>query len=503
MQWLIKFKDSFLSVIPLVFIALILYFTGLVKLETNQLILFSICSAFVIVGMTIFGQGVDNSISVIGEYVGSSITKRKSIILIIFLFLLLGTFITLAEPDISVLASQIPIDSWVFILCVGIGSGILMVVGVLRILFEKSLKIWLLAFYGLVFAIACIVDKSFLPLSFDAGGVSAGPMTVPFIMAIGIGIASSRAGRSNSDCFGLTALCSLGPILTVMILSLFLDKNQLSYSLTNYDSNPDIVMSFVNAFGPAARDVAVSLVPILVFFIVYELIFIKLPRKTMLKIIVGLIYTYIGLVLFMMAVNAGFISTAYFIGTGLGGNQYAGYLLPLIGLAFGLFTVLAEPAVPVLVGQIRNVSDGVIKKSSIYLALSIGVGLAVCLSMLRIYYRFDLMYYLVPGYIIALALTFFSPNIYTAIAFDSGGVASGAMNAAFVLPFAIGACYAVNGNADRIMSDALGIVAMVTLAPIITIQLVGIFAVQKQNIILRKARESVFESDDNQIIHFE
>jgi len=503
MQWLVKFKESLLSIIPIVIIILVLHFTSLVTLSNNELILFSVSAVLVVIGLAIFGQGVDHSISPIGEYVGASITKTKSIALIIIVFFLLGTFIVVAEPDVLVLAEQIPISNWVFIIVVGVGAGVLMVIGVLRILFEKSLKVYIYILYGFVFMVACLVDKSFIPLAFDSGGVSAGPMTVPFILALGIGIASSRHGKSNSDCFGLTALCSLGPVISVMILSLFIDKDQLVYSGMVINENPDIVSIFMSTFVNAFGDVALSLVPIFVFFLIYDLIVIKLPIKTLLKLLVGLVYTYFGLVIFLAAINGGFLSVGYLIGEGIGSNENFAVLLPIVGLCFGLFTVLAEPSVPVLVGQIKNVSDGVIKKSSVYIALSLGVSIAVCLSMVRIIYKFDLLYYLIPGYIIAIALTFITPDLYTSIAFDSGGVASGAMNAAFIVPLATGACYAINGNYDRVMSDAFGVVAMVTLAPVISIQLLGIISVTKQTLALKQARQRIYEENDNQIIHFD
>ncbi len=509
MQILIKLKDAFLSVVPIFLIVMLLNFVGLSPLTSNEIIVFSIAAVLAILGMGFFTLGTDASLSKIGEYVGASITKRKSLVMIVILFFLLGVFITIAEPDISVLASQLPIDKWVFIIFVSLGVGIFMLIGVLRILFQKSLKVWLLGLYGLLFALACLVDGSFLPLSFDAGGVSTGPITVPFILALGIGVASSRAGEHrDSDSFGLTALCSMGPVIMVMILSLLMDKSNLTYTFENPNVGNDIFMQFLKGFGESAFDVALSLVPILVFFLIYQAIFIKLPRKTLIKIIVGLLYTYAGLVAFMAAVEVGFLPIGKQIGMSLGENEYAIWLLPLFGFALGLFTVLAEPAVPILVSQIQNVSDGAIKKRTVFFSLSIGVASAVCLSMIRIYYGFSIMYYLVPGYALALFLTFFVPDIYTAVAFDSGSVASGAMNASFIIPLATGACFVlstIQGNdpSTSIMSNAFGVVAMVTLAPVITVQLVGLNATMQKKAALKVARNRVKEENDAQIIHFE
>ncbi|MFA5282981.1 MAG: DUF1538 domain-containing protein [Bacilli bacterium] len=507
MQWLLKFKDSLLSVLPIFVIVLLLNFTGLSPLSINETIAFSVSCVLIVFGMGLFTNGTETSISKIGEYVGSSITKRKSLILIIFLFFLLGIFITIAEPALSVLAEQVPINKWLFIVCVGLGVGFFLLIGVLRILFRKSLKLWLLAFYGLLFALACLVDKSFIPISFDAGGVATGPLTVPFIMAIGIGISSSRAGEhSDSDSFGLTALCSIGPIITVMIFSMLMDKSQLNYTFELNSIGDNLFQAYLYGFGNAAFQALLSILPIMVFFIIYQAIFIKLPAKTILKILIGLIYTYSGLVVFLTAVQVGFLPIGKSIGMDLGQNGNAMWLLPLIGFFLGLFTVLVEPAVPILISQVQNVSDGAIKKRPIFIALCTGVASAVCLSMVRICFHIPLIYFLVPGYALAMFLSFFVSDIYTAVAFDAGTVASGVMNTTFILPFAVGACYVLNGteqSSSAIMSDAFGIVSLVTLAPIISMQIIGLDSTIKRRIALKNARYRIREENDAQIIHFE
>lgn len=506
MQWLLKFKDSLLSVLPICAIVLLLNFTGLSPLSTNEAIAFSVSCVLIVFGMGLFTNGTETSISKIGEHIGSSITKKKSLILIVFLFFLLGTFITIAEPALSVLAEQIPINKWLFISCVGIGMGFFLLVGVLRILFRKSLKLWLLAFYGLLFALACLVDKSLIPLSFDAGGVATGPLTVPFIMAIGIGISSSRSGEhTDSDSFGLTALCSIGPVITVMIFSLLMDKSQLTYTFDMNTVGDNLFQTYLYGFGNAAIEGLLSILPIVIFFMIYQAIFIKLPAKTIFKIMIGLLYTYFGLVIFLAAVEVGFLPVGKTIGMELGRNENAMWMLPLIGFFLGLFTVLVEPAVPILISQVQNVSDGAIKKRPIFIALCTGVASAVCLSMVRICFHIPLIYFLVPGYALAMFLSFFVSDIYTAVAFDAGTVASGVMNTTFILPFAVGACYVLNGaeqNSSAIMSDAFGVVAMVTLAPIITMQIIGLDSTIKRRIALKSARYRIREENDAQIIHF-
>lgn len=515
-----KLIQAISATIPVTVVVLLLNFIPGVgfDLSVNQLIIFSISVVFVVLGMWLFNIGAESSMSKMGELVGSSLTKKQSMFMLVLIFFLFGLFITIAEPDLTVLAEQVPnIPKILLISVIGVGVGLFIVIGALRILFKKSLKLWLLGFYGLMFGLCLLIDKSYIPLSLDSGGVTTGPITVPFILSVGVGIAASRAGnKSTSDSFGLVAFSSIGPILMVMILALAFRSN-LSYTFTQASLVGEaadaplngylIVDSFVTALLPHGGEfgsllsVLISLSPILLFFIVYELIFIKLPIRYVLSIMFGILVSYIGLVVFMTAISAGFLPIGQKLGLELANGPI--WLLILVGAFLGVAAVLAEPAVHVLTNQIEEISDGSVSKIAVYIALAVGNGIAITLSVLRIYIGldFDILYLVVPGYIIAFALSFFVPDIYTAIAFDSGGVVSGPMNSTFILPFAIGACYTLWGN-EAIMMNAFGTIALVALMPLILIQSLGLSATIKIRARYRIARSRIREEHDEQIIHF-
>lgn len=501
-----KLKSALLSALPALVAVLVCYFTKILKIDQTMLILFLVSSVLIIVGMFLFTIGSDASMTKMGELVGSSITKKRKIIYLILVFFLFGLFITIAEPDLSVLAEQVSINSTVLIFSIGVGVGIFCVVGALRILFNKSLKVWLLSFYGLMFAIACLVPDKFMSISFDSGGVTTGPITVPFILAVGAGLATSRSGKNtNADSFGLLAFSSIGPIITVMILAIiirtpgaYIFKEEVVSNI--WDRMISILLP-ANGKQGVLISVLFSLLPVIIFFSIYNFIFIKLPAKQLLKLLGNTLFVYAGLVLFMTAVEAGFVPIGQQLGMDIakGGQTW---LLILVAAFLGISAAVAEPAVHVLTDQIENISDGSINKYSVLIALAIGNGIAVGLSAIRVMIpSFNILYILVPGYIIAFALSFAVPNIYSAIAFDSGGVISGPMNTSFVLPFSIGACVAF-GNEEHVLTSAFGTVAIVAMMPLISIQLLGLIAVLREKNRMRINRNTIREPFDEQIIHF-
>ncbi|MCQ2793906.1 MAG: DUF1538 domain-containing protein [Bacilli bacterium] len=513
-EWGRTFLNAALSTFPVVIIVAILNWSGLASfndiatLNGNGTWLFISGAILLYFGIAFFSIGTDNAMSKIGEHVGGTMTAHKNLFALVFIVFLLGLFVTIAEPDLSVLAGRLEpaINFFLFIALVGIGVGIFLVIGVLRILLQKSLKVWILAFYALIFALACLVDESFIPLTFDSGGVTTGPVTVPFIIALGVGIATSRAGKSsNADSFGLTAFCSIGPLIVVLIFGLFTPPLEGTVPDYNIVSVGDALL---HSLGTSAMNVTIAMAPVLVFFFIYNAIVIHLPKKEIIRIIVGLVYTYIGLVLFLTGVEGAFTPIADALGQVLMDKDHAQWMLLLVAGLIGLVVVLCEPAVQVLVKQVEQVSDGRIKKRHMLIALSLGIATGVVLAVVRILYGFSLFYYVVPGYIIALALTFAVPDIYVGVAFDSGGVASGPMTSAFILPFAlsIGKAYCVahpDIDAGRyIMTNAFGTVAMVAMMPLIVIQLLGLNATLEEKHIQRVARQRVRVANDNQVIHF-
>lgn len=506
-----KIKDSILSVLPVLVVVFVLHLTNVSPFTNKELIIFGISAVLVIIGMWLFNIGAESSMHKMGELVGSTITKKQKMFLLIIVFFLFGAFITVAEPDLSVLAEQVPgLPNWVLIGAIGVGVGIFLVIGALRILFQKSLKVWLLAFYGLMFALCCLVDYSFIPLSLDSGGVTTGPITVPFILAIGIGIASSRAGnKSDADSFGLVAFSSIGPILVVLILSLIIRQETLVYDVEGLASHvlgDNVISPFVDSligFKGTLFSVALSLLPILIFFIIYELFFIKLSLRKLGGLLLGILFVYVGLVLFLTAVEAGFLP----IGQKLGQNvaDESTILLVGIGALLGLVAVFAEPAVHVLTNQVEIVSEGSVKKIAVLLFIALGNAVAIGLAMLRIKLGFSLLYIIVPGYFLAFLFSFIVPDIYSAIAFDSGGVVSGPMNSTFILPFAIGACFAINGPElaeTAIMTDAFGTIAIVALMPLLMVQILGLTGTIRIANERKIARRRIKDEFDDQIIHF-
>lgn len=473
-----KFKEKFLetlkAVFPIIVIVLLLCFT-IAPVSPGILMAFLIGAVLLIVGMLLFSIGVELSMTPIGERVGTTMTKSRNLPLMILLSFTLGFIITISEPDLQVLAQQVPsVPNMVLILAVAVGVGCFLVIALLRMLFGIALSHMLLFFYILVFALACFVPQDFLSVAFDSGGVTTGPMTVPFIMALGIGISAIRSDKhAADDSFGLVSLCSVGPILAVLILGMIYHPESTAYTAEVLPDAADSVAlwgMFAEGFPTYFKEMAVSLLPIVLFFGIFQLISRDIKKKGIIKILIGLVYTYIGLVLFLTGVNVGFMPAGNYLGQVIAGLPFSWIIVP-IGMVIGYFIVLAEPAVFVLTKQVEEMTSGAISARAMGMSLSVGVSVSLGLAMTRVLTGISIMWFIVPGYAIALLLTFFVPKIFTAIAFDSGGVASGPMTATFLLPFAMGACNALGGN---IITDAFGVVAMVAMTPLITIQVLGL-----------------------------
>lgn len=501
-----KCKEALVSVLPVTLIVVILHMTPLISLTNYELAVFLICSFFLVLGIGLFNLGADLAMTPMGEHVGSGLARSRNLFLLLSVCFVMGLLITVAEPDLSVLASQVAgaINGTALIAFVGIGVGLFLVLAVLKMAFHINLSSLLMFFYMLLFALASLVaigeQSSFLSLAFDSGGVTTGPITVPFIMALGVGIASTLGGKDVSEnSFGLVAMCSVGPILAVMALGLTINGEIPSpFSEEGYSVAVQ-VNGLLHTVVDLAGEVALALGLIVVFFLILQMVFLHLPRKKLGQIAVGLIYTFLGLVVFLAAVTVGFMPVGYRLGTMLGELHPA----LLVGFSFllGLVVVLAEPAVHVLNKQVETITDGTVSKKSMMIALSVGVGISIALSLIRIWCGFSILYYLVPGYFISLGLSFFVPRIYTAIAFDSGGVASGPLTSSFILPFAVGACATIQGP-DSVLGLAFGVVAMVAMTPLITIQLLGFRAVVAQKVRRRIAMRRILDAEDEQIIRF-
>ncbi len=487
-----KISESLSSVLPVTGIVLLLLVT-IVPVPAEMLVAFIVGAVMLIVGMGLFTLGAETAMTPMGQYVGSRITKTRKLPIIVLVSLFVGTMITVSEPDLQVLANQVSsIPSALLIWSVALGVGLLLVVAMLRIIFNIKLKYLLLILYAVVFAVTVFVPDNFLAIAFDSGGVTTGPMTVPFIMALGVGVASIRSDEGGSDSFGLVALCSVGPILAVMLLGIFNDVDTVSvteYSTNISNNSRDIMSLFFEQIPHYALEVAVAVGPIVLFFLVFRLISGGRGSGGLGTVLVGVAYTYIGLIMFLTGVNVGFMPVGNYLGYELASAEYNWILVPL-GMVMGYFIVSAEPAVHVLTKQVEDETSGTVPGKALSLTLSIGVAASIGIAMLRVLTGISILWVIIPGYAIALILSFIVPDIFTSIAFDSGGVASGPMTATFLLPFAVGACTSVGGN---VASDAFGLVALVAMTPLIAIQILGLVYMRKYN---RRAELAQNENTD-------
>lgn len=469
-----KTLESLSAVLPITIIVLIISVV-LVPMEIGTIAMFLVGALMLIIGMGFFQLGAEMSMTPIGEGIGVQISKSEKIIMVILSVFAIGAIITVAEPDLQVLAGQVPdIPSNLLVWTVAIGVGICLTIAVLRILFKVSLSTILMVLYTGIIVLSLIVPSDFVPIAFDSGGATTGPITVPFILALGVGIASIRSDKhASDDSFGLVGISSIGPILAVLLLGLFYDTGSAGYTPTEIASvltTQDVVREFLYALPHYAWEVLVSLLPIVAMFLIFQLISHRYHRKERTRIGIGFVYTYIGLVLFLTGVSVGFAPVGSLLGRNLAASRFRWLLIP-IGMLIGYFIVKAEPAIQVLNHQVESVTQGAISPSAMNNCLSIGVAISVGLAMLRSLTGISIYWIIIPGYIIALVLSRIVPKIFVGIAFDSGGVASGPMTSTFLLPLCIGVCEAVGGN---IMADAFGVVALVAMTPLIAVQMMGV-----------------------------
>ena len=500
-----KIREALLSALPVTVVVYLLSLTPILDLTAVELITFTVGAVLLVLGIGLFSLGADIAMTPMGTQVGSGLSRQRKLGLLCGVCFLLGMLITIAEPDLQVLANQVStvMNGTVLICCVGLGVGAFLVLSILKIVFQRSLSQILMLFYMLLFALSLILvvngNGALLPVAFDSGGVTTGPITVPFIMALGVGIAGVLGDRrSRENSFGLVSLCSVGPVLAVLLLGIF-SSNDLSYAVPDYTVSEDIAGAFASTALHTCKEVAIALGMIVGMFLICCLLFLKLSKRSGRRIALGVVFTYIGLVLFLTGINVGFMPIGFRIGQALARGSKV--FLACFGFVIGVLVVLAEPAIHVLNAQVEDVTGGLVNRKAMMVGLCVGVGSALALSMLRIIYDFSLVYYVVPGYFVSLLLSLFVPPVYTAIAFDSGGVASGPMTSGFLLPLAIGVCVELQGG-EAVLRDAFGMVALVAMAPLITIQLLGFRGIVAEKLGERKAMRRILDADDQQIINF-
>ncbi len=486
-----KFKEAFLAILPISLVVGVLCF-GMAPVSIDVFIMFIFGAIMLVIGMALFTLGTETSMNVMGERIGVYIASHKSIIISTILLIIIGTIVVFAEPDLTVFSQQIHgIPPKLLILTVALGSGILLAIAYFRVVFNIKLKYVLMVLYAIAFILAFFSPKEFWAIAFDSGGVTTGAISVPFIVAIGAGAALIRSDKNaENDSFGLLAICSIGPVLAVLILGLFYNITDVNYSLNSIESietSKDVWEQFSSQIPIYMKEVAMSLLPILIIFILFRVFAFNVPKKEMIKIIIGSIFAYVGLVLFLTGANVGFMPAGSFIGEAIANTGNIWIIIP-IGMILGFCMVKAEPAVVVLVKQISDITDGAISEKLMMFSQEIGLALAIGLSMIRIITGISILWILIPCYVLAFILSFYTPEIFTSIAFDSGGVASGTMTAVFLIPFSIGICNSIGGN---VLTDAFGIVAIAAVVPVICIQLVGLLY---KHII--KNRKEIFNVND-------
>lgn len=461
--------EALLTIVPIVIIVMAL--TVIIPISPSLLISFLLSALMLVVGTGLFTFGADISMLIIGEKIGDKLVRSKNIWLVLFICFVIGTVITIAEPDLRVLADQLTsVSSTLLIIVISVGVGLYMLLSAIRSIFSLDLNKMLFISFVLIFILLLFVPDNFIPVAFDSGGVTTGTISIPFIMTLGIGLTANRTDKkAKESSFGLIALCSTGPILMVMLLGMIYNSN-VSVEASQLINNSFGYNAYISQFIISFKDVLFSISPIVMVFIIYQLLTRDVNKKELRKIVFGIIVIIIGLTLFLTAANVGFMDMGYFIGEYMFNSRYKYLLVPVI-MIMAFFIAIAEPAVKILIDQVEELTEGSISKRSMQWGLSIGVCIAAGLSIIRVFTKTPFLYYAVPGYAICLILMFFVPKTFTAIAFDSGGATGGTLTTTFLLPIAIGACLANNGN---ILTDAFGLAALVSLVPIITIQLIGI-----------------------------
>ena len=501
-----KIQESLSAVLPITGIVLLLSII-LVPVELGTMVMFITGAIMLVIGMGFFQLGAEMSMTPLGEGIGVQVSKARKILLIFFIGFFMGAIITISEPDLQVLAEQVPsIPNYILILTIAVGVGIFLALAILRILFQINLSTILIVLYIVLIGTSFFVSKDFLAVAFDSGGVTTGPMTVPFIMAMGVGLASVRGDRNaSSDSFGLVALSSIGPVLAVLILGGFYKPTKTAYTagaMADVSTTRDVVWEFLVSMPSYIKEVMISLLPVAAVFVMFQFLTHRYKRRQIKRVLVGFAYPYIGLVLFLCGVNVGFAPVGSFMGSGIASESWKWLLVP-IGMLIGYYIVKAEPAIQVLNHQVEGVTNGAVSAKAMNRCLSIGVSVSVGLSMLRVLTGLPIFWIIIPGYVIALVLSRLVPKMFVGIAFDSGGVASGPMTTTFLLPLSIGACNALGGN---IMTDAFGVVALVALTPLIAVQIMGMQYRNKlkkakdaavQDVVTEDAADDIFEFEED------
>ena len=505
-ELLTEIKKSSFSVLPIYVLVLFLCLIKVISLTGFEILSFSLATILVIIGISLFNFGADRAMTPIGKMVGKGLTKQGKVWILLIVVLLFGFFITIAEPDLAVLASQTKsvFSKPLIIISIGVSVGVFLLLAILKIIKKVNLVRILSVLYLVAFSLVALLAyggrENMVALCFDSGGVTTGPMTVPFLMALGAGVAGVIAQKSEKDAsFGFVAFSSIGPVIMILLLSIFTNKT-IDYTPAEYTVSNNFFMSYIHAVWEKFKEVGLSIGLLFVCYIVIDLIFLHSDKKKILKLVYGLLFAYAGLVLFLAAVDSTYIGVGFKIGQELASANTA--VVIIIAFVIGALTVLAEPAIKILISQVEEMTNGLVKRKSLLVALAIGVGLAISAALSRIIFKFSILYIIIPGYIVCFILSFFIPKIYTAIAFDAGGVASGPLTSSFILPMALGLCSGFAYTSNEILSFGFGIVSLVALSPLLSIEILGVFSVIMNKRRINKEIKRALKEDDKLIISF-
>lgn len=487
-----SFKETTYSVIPICFIVVIL--SAFFNIESSIIVTFVISAFFLIVGISLFTFGADISMMLIGEKLGNKLIQSKKISKILIITLIIGFIITLAEPDLKVLASQIPsIPQNSLIIFVSIGVGIFLMLAALKILLKLSFRAILIICYTLTFILMFISPQGIIPIAFDSSGVTTGPISVPFILALGIGLTSLRTdSNTKNDTFGLIALCSIGPKIAVLILGMIYQGSN-NFDTSIYLKSGPIIVEYVDTFLECFKEVFISISPIIALFIILKVIQKDLFTNAITnKIVLGLTATFLGLCTFLTSVNVGFMKMGYLLGTSFANTNHLNILFP-VTMIIGFLVVFAEPAIKILTNEIEDITEGSVSKNIMKVTISLGVSLAIFFSIHRMINGYSIIPYLIVTYLASFILMFTCPKMFTSASFDAGGSVCGPLTATFILPLVIGVCNALNGN---IITDAFGLISFIAMSPFITVQLLGIiFRIKTRVEIDKNINEEIVDFD--------
>ena len=458
-----KIVESFYSIFPITLIVLILSLT-LAPIDTTTLLKLVVGAFCLIFGIALFTLGAEGSMSPMGAQMGSGLSQKNKIWLTLVTALVIGLLITLAEPDLAILSGQVNgLNPWVFRIVVAVGIGVFLLLGILRTLFKIKTNIIFTIGYAIIFILVIFAPQKLWALSFDSSAVTTGAISVPFLLAFGMGITAVRSQGQENDSFGLMGICSVGPVITVLVLSLFINVDKLTLAASAEVGTTGVMADLGHLIPEFLEEMAISILPIVAIYMLFQVVMLKLPWFKVAKVGMNLIYTYVGIVIFLVGVNLGYLPLATVLGESLAENHQL--LLMPIGLILGYFIISAEPAVHVLKKQVEEITGGAIKQRVIVFAMSIGVALSVGLAVLRSMYNVNILYFIIPAYAISIGLSYFNPQIFTSIAFDSGGVATGAMAVSFILPFMKG----ISSSFD----NSFGTLALMAAFPILAVQILG------------------------------